>query len=106
MAKKVYSKAEKRSWWNGLRFGLIRSAKKKPTQMKKSHSAFSRSQSEHQRSLNDLKKKKYNNPMEYDQALVKMNYHSAVIERQKKLGRVLTDAEKKAVYNDTVLTFF
>ena len=105
MVNKVYSKAEKRSWLNGLRLGLKRSGKK--TVAKKKHvSELSRSQSEHQRSLDALKKKNYNNPLEYDQALVKINYHSAVIERQKKLGRVLTDAEKKAVYNDTVLTFF
>jgi len=105
MSKKVYSKAEKRSWLNGLKLGLKRSGKNTVAK-KRRVSELSKSQLEHQRSLDTLKKKKYNNPMEYDQALVKMNYHSAVIKRQKKLGRVLSDSEKKAVYNDTVLTFF
>lgn len=102
MAKKTYSAAEKRSFKNGLLTGLLRSRRSKS---KGKASKLTRSNDGHERRMKQLKKREPSNPLEYDQLLIKINYHSACLEKQKKLGRVLTEKEKRDLHNDTVLSF-
>ena len=42
----------------------------------------------------------------YDTAFIRSNYHFAVLNAQKKKNRVLSDSEKKKIYNDIILTFY
>ena len=41
-----------------------------------------------------------------DFSWVKGNYHSAVLEKQKKIGRILTKEEKQQEYNSTLFYYY
>lgn len=66
---------------------------------------FTLSNKAHSRCLEKARREK-NIPGKYDEAFIKENYHFNVMHQQKKSKRVLTDEEKKKVYNDVICTFY
>ena len=72
----------------------------KLTRLQRSNNAHKRLEKKHD------KKRLSSKGRERDIAFVKTTYHSRVLYTQKKIGRVLSQKEKRAAYEDIIKTFF
>ena len=67
--------------------------------------SFSSSQAAHSRLIKHHEQKMHD-PKKYDVAFTKRSYHVLCFNRQKTLGRQLSDSEKKKAYSDVISTFY
>ena len=72
----------------------------KTTKLQRSNRAHQRLERKHARKTESSRGRAY------DVAFTRMNYHSSVIHKQTKLGRVLSPGEKKKAYDDVIKTFY
>lgn len=72
----------------------------------KNRSRFNSSQRQHERLMKQHKRFMETKKGDYDKHFISCSYHSSVLEKQKKLNRVLSLDERRKVYNDVIITFY
>lgn len=69
-------------------------------------SRFNSSQQQHKRLMKKHKDCIKNKKGNYDYHFVRLNYHSAVLCKQSRENRILSDTEKEKEYNRVISTFY